>query len=592
MIFAFLPAGSIGANPGNLVANGDFTGGSLNNWSTWGDIRMYEDAAGIYSNMGSNSGIRQAINTSEKNLIFSCEISPRYGSNSGVQIAFNIYKNGSQLGQAFGYFNSLTPMQWNSVSFKVSDYWSQHTGAAYADFDQIEIIAETYNGCVAFFDNFKLEPVPGSGTTIEVSKSAEGSGEGYLTWNIEKSVSNNTYNLAVNETAVASYTVAVEPVYHETGITVSGKINIKNTGTPGEAASVTYVKDKVEYKAGDGPWTEVTTVNVSGPLTVAVGGAADIPYSISFAPIEGATEYRNTAFAGLANCSLTGGGTGFQEFTCIAGISKSGGTITSDAFADVSDSVKGSLGEAWAGDPATCKYSYDMTIGPFASPGDYKVDNTATVKGKDSQATTTDSESISVHVTGKGKIKVTKELKAPDGLSKILIPDNSKFKITLQKSVSSGWENVETRTITAGASQEFDAATGFKYRVIEEETENYVQLTNTGPVLLEKNGQSLEIKLEGRQKFAVVKVTADVVDSGGGDIADEHTFWIKLKGGSRTMYQPLNERFPTFFLVWPGTYTASSFKDNGYLPVKNLEPFTAGSNGQYTFEAVFQKNTQ
>ena len=81
-IFTFLPINNLKANPGNLVQNGDFAGGSLNFWNTWGDIRMYEDAAGIYSTTSSTSGMRQTINTSNKNLIFSCDISPRYSGGS------------------------------------------------------------------------------------------------------------------------------------------------------------------------------------------------------------------------------------------------------------------------------------------------------------------------------------------------------------------------------------------------------------------------------------------------------------------------------------------------------------------------------
>ena len=316
-----------------------------------------------------------------------------------------------------------------------------------------------------------------------MTKDASAQGEGYLTWTIQKSVNKNLFDLVVGKTANANYTVTVAPVYHETGITVSGNININNTG--GEAASVSYVKDKVEYKIGGGAWTEITTQDISGAFSIPAGGNSGVPYSVSFTPVAGATEYQNTALVGLEN-SASGGGVGFQEYSYTTGFSVSGGTITSDAFADVSDSLQGYLGEAWVGDPATYKYTYTRQIGPYPNAGDYKVGNTATVTGKDSQTAVTASKSVKVHVVGKGMIKVYKDLKAPDGKSKPLAEDKHEFKITLQQSKTSGWKDVETKTITAGGSQVFDVESGFKYRVVEAEDRDYVQMENTGPVLLGK----------------------------------------------------------------------------------------------------------
>lgn len=582
LIFAFIPINLLNANPDNLVQNGDFTGGSLNSWNSWGSVSVIQEAAVIYSTLSANSGIRQLINTTEKNLIFSFDVTPRYSSaNSGVQIAFNIYKNGTAQGQAFGYFNNLPPMQWSYISFKVSDFWQQNTGAPYADFDQIEIIAETYSGCIAQFDNFSLEGAAPQGTSLEVTKDATAQGEGYLTWTIDKSVKKASYNLFTGQIATAKYTVTVKPTYHETGITVSGNISIKNSGIPGEVASVTYVKDKIEYKIGNGPWTELTTEDVSGPFAIPVGNTSNVPYSVSFAPVEGATAYQNTALVGLTNCAISGGGVGFQEFAYTTGFSISGGTITSDAYADVSDSLQGNLGQSWVGDTTTYKYTYDRQIGPYPSPGDYKVNNTATVTGKDTNIAVTDSATVKVHVTGKGKITVFKDLKAPDGKSEPLIPDNHKFKITLQKLESSIWKDVETKTISDGSSQVFDVETGFQYRVVEADDKDYVLIENTGPVSLEKNELNKDIRLKSKQKFAVIKVIKDVIGVSGGNISDNHWFWVRLKGGSRTIYQPFSEKFSTFFAVWPGTYTVAEFPETDYRLENNGAPITVSSNGIY-----------
>lgn len=583
-VLFFLPLSIIGANPGNLVQNGSFDSGDVSSWSSSGDIRIMDNAAGIFSNYGTISYIRQFINTSQKNLIFSFDVSPRYTQNSGIQIAFDIYKNGAFLAQAFGYFNNLAPMQWSHISFKVEDFWHQNTQATYYDFDQIRIHVETYNGCIAFFDNFSLESAGPVGTTIDVTKDTTCKSQGYLTWTIDKSVDKKSINLSIGETAVAKYTIKVSNAYHETQRTVSGNIHIENTGTSGEAASISYIRDKVEYKIGDGSWTEITTEDVSGPITIASGSDYDAGYSVSFTPVEGATDYQNTALVGLDNYAEPGGGVGFHEFSYTTGFSVSGGNITSDAFADVNDSVKGYLGEAWAGDPATQEYTYNKNIGPYISAGNYKIDNTATVTGKDSHTAVSDSASIKINVTGKGKITIHKSLWAPDGKSKPLSLDKHEFKITLQKAASPGvWEDVETKSISDGGMVVFEVDTGLKYRVTEEDEKDYVQIKNMGTVFLEKSDTNLDIFLESKQKMAVIKVSKNVLDANGKDIADHHWFLVMLKGANKTKYQPYNESFSTYFTVWPGTYEAVELKAAGYSFEKTSGPITVKSN-------VFYKN--
>jgi Tol biopolymer transport system component len=582
LIFTFLPINFLKAGSGNLVINGDFAGNSLSSWSSWGDVAMVNEAARVSSTTNSNSGIYQLINTTEKNLIFSFDVTPRYnGSVCNIQIAFTIYKNGADVGQAFGYFYNLPTVQLAQLSFNVEDFWKQHTGAAYADFDQIKITAEAFAGCSAIFDNFRLESAAPIGTTIEVSKDAAAQGEGYLTWNIKKSVNKNLFDLVVGKTADANYTVTVTPEYHATGITVGGDININNTG--GGAASVSFIKDKIEYKIGGGAWTEITTQDISGPFSIPAGSNSGVPYSVSFSPVAGATEYQNTALVGLEN-SASGGGVGFQEYSYTTGFSVSGGNITSDAYADVSDSLQGYLGEAWVGDPATYEYTYTRQIGPYPKAGDYKVDNIATVTGKDSKTAATTSKSVKVHVVGKGKITVYKDLKAPDGKSKPLTEDKHEFRITLQRSETSGWKDVETKTVAAGGSQVFDVEAGFQYRAVEAEDRDYVQMENTGPVLLEKNDEAKDIRLTGRQKFAIIKLYKDLATaSGGNDTEGKHWFWVRLDGGSKTMYQPFNESFPTYFLVWPGAYKVVEFPEAGYKIGEYKGLGAAKSNGVYVF---------
>ncbi len=56
------------------------------------------------------------------------------------------------------------------------------------------------------------------------------------------------------------------------------------------------------------------------------------------------------------------------------------------------------LGETWVGDPNSYTYTYGLPVGPYSVPGDYTIDNTATVEGSDSHIKSTDSISITVHV--------------------------------------------------------------------------------------------------------------------------------------------------------------------------------------------------
>ncbi len=199
------------------------------------------------------------------------------------------------------------------------------------------------------------------------------------------SLYNLLWYLATGQTATANYTVTVTPAYHETGRSVSGSIRIQNdTGAPDidKTASITYVKDKVEYELG-GTWYVLKTDDISGPFTIPTGDFEDVPYNVSFTPVEGATAYRNTVHLLVWKTIFCapGGGIGFQEFTYTTDFSTSGGTVTTDAFADVSDSLALNLGETWVGDPNSYTYTYGLPVGPYSVPGDYTIDNTATVEG-------------------------------------------------------------------------------------------------------------------------------------------------------------------------------------------------------------------
>jgi hypothetical protein len=235
-----------------------------------------------------------------------------------------------------------------------------------------------------------------AGTTVTVTKSITSESEGYLTWKIKKTADITSIRINTGQTATVNYTVTVEPSYHEVRKTVSGAIRVNNTGAA--IANVTYVRDRIEYKIGSGPWTEISTTNISGPVAIPVAVFSNFPYSIIITAVEGATKYRNTAIVGVSNAILSGGGTGFREYRYTTEFSNSGGTVISDAFADVTDSLEGYLGEAWVGDPATQKYTYSQTYGPYAEAGNYTIKNTATVTGKDKLIEKTSTVKIKIKV--------------------------------------------------------------------------------------------------------------------------------------------------------------------------------------------------
>jgi hypothetical protein len=242
-----------------------------------------------------------------------------------------------------------------------------------------------------------------AGTTVTVTKAVTSESEGYLTWSIKKKADITSININIGQTATVNYTVNVKPTYHEVRKTVSGAIRVNNTGAA--TANVTYVRDRIEYKIGSGPWTEISTTNISGPVAIPVAVFSNFPYSIIVTAVEGATKYRNTAIVGVSNAILSGGGTGFREYRYTTEFSNSGGTVISDAFADVTDSLVGYLGEAWVGDAATQTYSYSHTYGPYTNAGNYTIENTATVTGKDKliEKTSTVKVKIKVKKTGTDK---------------------------------------------------------------------------------------------------------------------------------------------------------------------------------------------
>ena len=170
LIFTLLPVSFLNANPGNLVKNGDFSNG-LNNWSTFGIVSVVGEAAIVGPSLGAfSSEISQYIDTTNKNLVYSCDIKPVTEDNS-FEIGFNLYDNSNHdnsgfLGNSHYFYNGLSTQSWETISFKISDCYQNMIGTEIPDFVSIRIYAASWFPSAGAFDNFKLE-APGSGAEAE-----------------------------------------------------------------------------------------------------------------------------------------------------------------------------------------------------------------------------------------------------------------------------------------------------------------------------------------------------------------------------------------------------------------------------------------
>ncbi|MCL5072515.1 MAG: SpaA isopeptide-forming pilin-related protein [Actinobacteria bacterium] len=440
---------------------------------------------------------------------------------SGVQFKLEKYYSGSWHNISTKTTDSDGDAKWTSQEDGTYRITELNTPSGYQP-----NTGEKWNG---YIDNDKTINVPntpippGPKTSLTVTKTATASSEGYIEWSIDKSVTPSSFNLLTGQTDTAHYTVTVTPAFNATGGVVSGNIHIQNdTGDPGEdkTAQITYVKDKIEYKIGSGgSWTVLKTEDIiTVPYTIPTGGTNDVPYSVSFTPVPGATAYRNTALVGLANHP-----DGFHEFHYTISFTISGGTITNDAYADVTDSLQGPLGTAWVGNPATYTYTYDRQVGPYAVFGDYTIDNTATVTGKNTGSTDTDSARVTVHVTGLGSVTVYKNVKAPNGSE---TSDDHHFNVKLYKKVGT-WVYVGQQAFWEGHPAVFTGLEqGKEYKAVEDNDDAYTFVSNSGPVTL--NSDNADITIVNKQREGTVYVRKDVKDGDGGSVSDGHHFFVDL----------------------------------------------------------------
>jgi hypothetical protein len=234
---------------------------------------------------------------------------------------------------------------------------------------------------------------------LRVSKTANTSFDRTYHWTIDKSADQSSLTLALNESFPVNYNVTVgldsSNPSTDSNHAVAGTITVVNPAPID--ATVNSVSDLVSGGI-DGT---VDCGETTFPVTLdALGGTLTCSYT---AALPDASDRRNTATATLQNNDE--GTTDFSSDP--VDVSFANATRTDiDGSVDVSDSLQGSLGTVTYG-AAPVTFSYQRTVGPYATCGNRTVDNTASFTTSDSTSTGSDSWSVGVNVPCAGGCTLT-----------------------------------------------------------------------------------------------------------------------------------------------------------------------------------------
>lgn len=239
---------------------------------------------------------------------------------------------------------------------------------------------------------------------LEVTKTAETSFDRTYDWTIEKSADQTALNLAIGQQFLVNYKVCVDVTGHVDGdFLVTGGISVSNPAPI--AAELIGVADGVSPNiaavADFGVITFPYTLDAEGD--VAGTYAADLP---------DASTRTNTATATIQNYAYKWDGTaeaiGTTDFSSDpVSVDFSSATMNEvDECVAVSDDYAGSLGTVCLGDAPKC-FSYQRTIGPYGTCGDYTVSNTASFVTNDTGDTDNDRWTVNVRVPCAGGCTLT-----------------------------------------------------------------------------------------------------------------------------------------------------------------------------------------
>ena len=203
-------------------------------------------------------------------------------------------------------------------------------------------------------------------------------------WVVHKSVSSPSVTLAPGQTTTVGYTVSV--------------------GSGGSTDSDWLVQDGILLQA-DNIFTATNVAATIQPDGVsatidcgAFGSQWLLPFTGTFLACHYVASLTNGNAPKQTVATVTFDDASTASYTL--NWDWSGAAITTkDACANVTDTLQGSLGQVCVGDPLPKTFTYTRTIGPYATCGEYTVNNTATSTGVDTGATSSDSASVAVHVT-------------------------------------------------------------------------------------------------------------------------------------------------------------------------------------------------
>jgi hypothetical protein len=239
---------------------------------------------------------------------------------------------------------------------------------------------------------------------LEVAKTAETSFDRTYNWTIDKSADQSALTLAKTESYLVNYQVCVDVTGSvDSDWLVTGAISVSNPA-PIEAELI-GVADEVSPDIA----------------VVADFGAITFPYPLDaeghvagtyVANLPDASTRTNTATATIQNYAYKWDGTaeaiGTTDFSSDpVSVDFSSATMNEvDECVAVSDDYAGSLGTVCLGDAPKC-FSYQRTIGPYGTCGDYTVSNTASFVTNDTGDTDNDSWTVNVRVPCAGGCTLT-----------------------------------------------------------------------------------------------------------------------------------------------------------------------------------------
>jgi len=233
---------------------------------------------------------------------------------------------------------------------------------------------------------------------VGVKKTAETSFTRTWDWTIDKVGDQNALTLSPGQSFVVNYGVTVNASgFTDSDWAVSGTISVLNPD-PTNAAVIESV-------------TDVVSPDIAALVSCSSGGnPVAFPYTLqpkftlvctySDTPLPDGSTRINTATVATTAASLVGGGIGTEDVIFGAP------TSLVDNCIDVTDDKAGSLGTVCAGD-APKTFNYSLTVGPYATCGDYTYTNVASFVTDTTGATGSNDHTVAVKVPCAGGCSLT-----------------------------------------------------------------------------------------------------------------------------------------------------------------------------------------